>query len=120
MEGRWPAPLVGDLDGEIGFRDRNLYEDGQLRPIAVAVLHGVQCRLGHGGLEPLQGSLGQLQPAHRPGYLFRRPTLVAGLAGYAQLGERTAGAAAGCRHDSSDLSNVTRVMSSSTGRRYHV
>src|SRR5919112_1788313 len=111
MEGRWPAPFVRDLDGEIGLRDRHFYEDGQLCLVAVAVLQGVQCRLSHRGLEPLQGSLRQTQPAHRPGNLLHRSTIVARLAGYAQLGERTAGAAAGCRHNSSILSRVTRVMS---------
>src|SRR5918997_3942804 len=113
MESRWPAPLVGDLDGDFCLRDRHIYEDGQRRPVVVAVFHGVQCRLCYGGLEPPQGPLRQTQPTHRPGHLLRRPALVAGLAGYAQLGERTAGAAAGCRHSSSDLSRVTRVMSSS-------
>ena len=37
-------------------------------------------------------------------WLLRRLPLVAGLAGYAQLGERPPGAAPRCRHGSSDLS----------------
>src|SRR5215212_1469727 len=72
MEGRRPAPLIGDLDGDIHIRDRHLYEDGQLRPVIVAVL-----------------------------------------AGDAEVCQGPPGAASGCRHSSSDLSRVTRVMSSS-------
>ena len=53
MERRRPAPRFRHLAGEIGFRDRYLYEDAHLRPVVVAVLHGVHRRLRHGGLYPL-------------------------------------------------------------------
>src|SRR5215212_11965258 len=79
----------------------------------VAVLHRVHRRLGHGGLEPLEGPLGQLEPLHGPGDPLPRPALVTRLAWHAKLGERPAGAALGCRHSSSDLSRVTSVMASS-------
>src|SRR5215210_3646469 len=57
-----------DLDRDFGY-------------VPVAVLHGVHRRLGHGGLESLQGPLRQPQSTHRPGHLLRGLPLVAGLTG---------------------------------------
>src|SRR3712207_193838 len=96
-----------------GVGGGDLYRDGQLHPVMVAVLHRVHRRLGHGGLEPLEGRPRQPEPLNGPGDLLHRPALVARLAGHAQLGERPTRPAPGCRHGSSDLCRVTRVMSSS-------
>src|SRR5918998_1728234 len=81
------SALVGDAHEQVRVRREQLDLDRDFGIIPVAVFHGVRRRLGYGSLEPLQGSLRQSQPAHRPGYLLHRPTLVAGLAGKGKVGQ---------------------------------
>src|SRR5215218_10859594 len=114
VRARWRTTTPVDDAHQEALRKKvylDLYRDVGI--VSIAVLHGVHRRLSHCGLESLQGPLGQPQPAYRLGHLLHRPALVATLAGKAEVGQDSPGAASGCRHSSSDLSRVTRVMSSS-------
>src|SRR5918998_618395 len=114
VRARWRTTTpVDDAHQETLLQAPYLDHDRDFGSVPVAVLHGVHRRLGHGGLEPLQGSLRQPELHHGASHLLHRPALVAGLAGHAQLGERPPGSAPGGLHSSSDLSRVIRVMSSS-------
>src|ERR671912_2018189 len=102
---RWRAASpVDDAHQETFLQEPYLDLDRDFGVVPVAMFHGVHRRLGHGGLESLQRPLRQPQSTHRPAHLLRSLPLVAGLAGYAQLGERPPGAAPRCRHGASDLS----------------
>src|SRR5215216_3084651 len=88
VRARWRAATpVDDAHQEAFLQEPYLDLDRDFGYVPVAVFHGVHRRLGHGGLESLQGLLRQSQPAHRSSYLFHRPTLVAALAGKAKVGQ---------------------------------
>src|SRR5215217_40548 len=114
VRARWRTTTpVDDAHQETLPKKVYLDPDRDFGHVPVAVLHGVHRRLGYSRLESLEGSLGQPQIADHFGYLFHCPALVAALARKAEVRQGPPGAASGCRHSSSDLSRVTRVMSSS-------
>src|SRR5215208_6495063 len=110
--------LVSDTHRQVRLRREHLDLDGHLRFVLVAVLHGVHRRLGHGGLEPLQALSLKTHVLYHVGNHFHGPPLVTGLTGHGKLGQgspefgiRPCGFGVG--HAFSDLSRVTRVISSS-------
>src|SRR5919107_4341506 len=117
--GRWrPTATIGYSHQEVPIRNQDLYLYGYLRSVLVAVLHGVHRRLGHGGLEPLQVLPANVEiPDSLCDRVHRKP-LVSGLAWNGKLGQDPPEVGVrprrlGVGHTVSDLSSVTRVMSSS-------
>src|SRR5215208_7570469 len=117
--GRWrPTTPIGYAHHEVLIFDEDHYLYGHLRSVLVAVFHGVHRRLGHGGLESLQVLPANVETPDRLGDHLHRQPLVSGLAWHGKLGQgppevgvRPRGLGVG--HAVSDLSNVTRVISSS-------
>src|SRR5918997_4783177 len=111
----WSTTTIGYAHHEVPIHKLDLHLYRHLRSVLVAVLHGVHRRLGHGGLEPLQVLPANVQTPYRLGDRLHHLPLVSGLAGHGKLGEefgvRPRGLGVG--HTVSDLSRVTRVMSSS-------
>src|SRR5215208_7272044 len=96
--------------------DHNLY--GHLRSVLVAVFHGVHGRFGHRCLEPLQILPPYFQFSYCLSYPLHRHTLVAWLTWHRKLCQHappqmSVRARVEVAHALSDLSSVTRVISSS-------
>src|SRR5215212_10276001 len=117
--GRWrPTTPIGYAHHEVLILDEDHYLYGHLRSVLVAVFHGVHRRLGHGGLEPLQVLPANVEVPDRLGDRLHGQPFVSGFAWHGKLGQgspefgvRPRGIGVG--HAVSDLSRVTRVMSSS-------
>src|SRR5215217_2883941 len=119
--GRWrPTTSIGYAHYEVLIFDEDNYLYRHLRSVLVAVFHGVHRRFGHGGLEPLQVLPTYFQFSDRLGNPRHRQTLVAWLTWHQKLCQQPpphmslrARAGLWVAHALSDLSSVTRVISSS-------
>src|SRR5215216_169358 len=117
--GRWgPATPIGYANHEVLILDEDYYLYRHLRSVLVAVFHGVHRRLGHGCLEPLQVLPANIEIPDRLCDRLHRQPLVSGLAWHRKLGQGSAEVGVrprglGVGHAVSDLSSVTRVISSS-------
>src|SRR5829696_77968 len=115
---RRAATSIRYAHNEIPVHNEDLYLYRHLCSVLVAVLHGVHRRLGHGGLEPLQVLPGNVKDLDRLGDRLYRQPLVPWLAGHGEVRQGTpeVGVSPGgfrVGHAVSDLSSVTRVISSS-------
>src|SRR5829696_9634707 len=117
--GRWRSTTpVGYAHHEVPILDEDHYLYRHLRSVLVAVFHGVHRRLGHGRLESLQVLTANVEIPDRLGDRLHRQPLVSGLAWHGKLGHGSPEFGVRPRglrvcHTVSDLSSVTRVMSSS-------
>src|SRR5215217_4321817 len=114
----WPTTPIGYAHHEVPILDEYHYLYWHLRSVLVAVFHGVHRRFGHGCLESLQVLPANVEIADRFGDCLHRQPLVSWLAwhrkfgqGSLEVGVRPRGLGFG--HAVSDLSSVTRVISSS-------
>src|SRR5215210_3517585 len=114
---RSTAP-IGYAYHEVLILDEDHYLYRHLRSVLVAVFHGVHRRLGHGRLELFQVLTANVEIPDRLCDRLHRQPLVAGLAWHGKFGQdspevgvRPRGLRVG--HAVSDLSSVTRVISSS-------
>src|SRR3712207_4887251 len=117
--GWWrPTTPIGYTHHEVPLFDENHYLYRHLRSVLVAVFHGVHRRLAHGGLESLPVLPANVEIPDRLCDRLHRQPLISGLAwhrefgqGSPEVGVRPRGLGVG--HAVSDLSSVTRVISSS-------
>src|SRR5918998_6681470 len=114
----WSTTTIGYAHHEVPIHNLDLHLYRHLRSVLVTVLHGVHRRLGHGGLEPLQGLPANVEIPDRLGDRLHRQPLVSGLTWHGKLGQGSPEVGVsprglGVGHAVSDLSRVTRVMSSS-------
>src|SRR5215204_1217225 len=115
----WRATTsIGYTHLEVAIHDEDLYLYRHLRSVLVAVFHGVHRRLGHGGLEPFQVLPANVEIPDCLGHGLHRQPFVSGLAWHGEVGQDSPEVGVrprgfGVGHAVSDLSRVTRVMSSS-------
>src|SRR5215204_5926852 len=116
---RWrPTTSIGYAHHEVLIFDEDNYLYRHLRSVLVAVFHGVHRRLGHRCLELLQVLPANVEIPDRLCNRLHRQPLVSGLAWHRKLGQGSAEVGVrprgfGVGHAFSDLSRVTRVISSS-------
>src|SRR5688572_10623680 len=115
---RRPTTPIRYTHHEVLILDEDHYLYRHLRPVLVAVFYGVHRRLGHCRLESLQVLPANVEIPDRLGHCLHRQPLVSGLAWHGKLGHGSPQVGVrprwlGVGHAVSDLSSVTRVMSSS-------
>src|SRR5215210_6119225 len=114
----WSTATIGYAHHEVPILNEDHYLYGYLRTVLVAVFHGIHRRLGHCGFEPLQVLPANVEVPDRLGDRLHRQPLVSWLAGHGKIGQGSPEFGIrprwfGVGHAVSDLSRVTRVISSS-------